>query len=149
MDLPFSRQGEADGEGQDNFLHLKGSVILVVQLDRRLAGFDVAHVEHDQVPYLIHRRLGSFGVRVATHSLLHRFEFLARFRVDCVHPVRVQCARRVEGSCRGWVGCHRVESVVRVERGHAITRRDRVVVRELDHWQESYPVVLLVSNERP
>jgi len=102
-----------------------------------------------QVPHLIHGRLGSFGVYVVAHSFLCRFEFPARFLVDCVHPVRVQCARQVEVSCRGWVGCHWVESVVRVERGHAIARRDRVVVRKLGHWKESYPVVLFVSDERP
>jgi len=32
VDVPFARQGEADGEGRDNFLYLKGSMVLVVQL---------------------------------------------------------------------------------------------------------------------
>ena len=124
VDFPFSKQGKADGEGRDNFLHLKGSVVLVVQLFRRSMRFDIAPVEHDQVPYLIHRRLDSFRVSAATHSFLHRFVFSARFLMACMHPVCVQCTRRVEGYCHGWVGCHRVESVVRVERGHAITRCD-------------------------
>jgi len=149
VDFPFARQGVTDGEGRDNLLHLKGFVVLVVQLFRRSARFDVAPIEHEQVPYLIHRRLDSFRVRIAAHSLLCCFEFPARFLIDCVHPVFIQRARRVEGSCRSWVGGYRVESVVYVERRNAIARRDRVVVRKLGHWQESYPVVLLVSDERP
>jgi len=53
VDLPFSRQGEADSEGRDNFLHLKVTMILVVQLSRRSARSDVAPVEHNQVPDLL------------------------------------------------------------------------------------------------
>ena len=51
-----------------------------------------------------------------------------------LHPVGVDCARRVQGFLpRGVDGC-RVVTVVRKERSHSISYRDRIVVGELGHW---------------
>ena len=53
VDLPFSRQREADGKWGDDFLDLEGTIIPVVPLFRRAARFNVVAIEHYQVSYLI------------------------------------------------------------------------------------------------
>jgi len=40
-----------------------------------------------------------------------------------------------------------VEAIVSIERGNTIIRGGRVVVGELGHWQQTYPVVLFLTDE--
>ena len=98
VNLPFLGKRESDGEGQDDLFHLEGAMIFVVQLFRWSTCFDVASVEHDQVPYLIFGGLGSLGVRVATYPLVRCLLLLCGFLVDSMYQVRVKFADRVEGS---------------------------------------------------
>jgi len=46
VDLPFTGKREAYHEWRDDFLDLEGTMILVVQLLRGMACFDVAAIEH-------------------------------------------------------------------------------------------------------
>ena len=41
-----------------------------------------------------------------------------------------------------------MEAIVGVKRRHTIARSGRVVVGELGHRQQAYPVVLLLADER-
>ena len=98
VNLPLPGKCESDGEGRDDLFHLEGAMIFVVQLFRWSTRFDVASVEHDQVPYLIFGGPGSLGVHVATYPLVCYFLSLCGFLVDSLHPVCVKFAGRVEGS---------------------------------------------------
>jgi len=70
VDLPFPGEGESDSKGRDDSFHLKGAMVLVVQLPRGSARFDVASVEHHQVSDLVLQDLSALGVRVVTHSFV-------------------------------------------------------------------------------
>jgi len=90
--LPFPVQRESDCQGRDDHLHLEGAMILVVQLLRGSAHFDVAPVEHHQVPDLVFRGLGAMGIRVAAHSFVCRFQPFGGRLVYRVHPVGIELA---------------------------------------------------------
>jgi len=133
VDLPFPEQHEVDRQGGNDFLNLAGAMILVVQLLRRAARFDVAPIEHYQVSYLVSWRFLSYRVVILAHSLLCIFQPPLGLVVHSVHPVSVDLAHWVEGFCRcGVHGC-RVEAVVSIKRGHTIPCGGRVVVDELGH----------------
>ena len=70
VDLPFPGQCKSNCQGRDDFFHLEGAMILVVQLPGGSTRLDVAPVEHYQVPDLILRGLGALGIRVAAHSFV-------------------------------------------------------------------------------
>ena len=99
-------------------------MILVVQLPGGSAYFDVAPVEHHQVPDLVLGRLDSLGVCVAAHSFVRWFQPFRERLVHRMHPVGVELAGWVQGPRGGWVGGHLVEAVVGVERRHSIAHRD-------------------------
>jgi len=73
VDHPFPRQGEPNSKGQDNLFYLEGTMILVVQLLEGSARFDIASVEHHQVPNLVLRGLDSLGVRITAYLFVSRF----------------------------------------------------------------------------
>jgi len=148
VDFPFPGQCEADGQWGDDFFDLKGTMVLVLQLLRGAACFDVAPVEHYQVSYLVSRGFLPRRVGVSLHSLLCVFQSFPGFVVYGVHPVGIDLACQVQGfRCRGVHG-HWVAAVVGVKRRHTIVRGGRVVVGELSHWQQAYPVVLFLADER-
>ena len=70
VNFPLPGKGETNGKGRDDFLHLEGTMILVIQLSGWLARFDVAPVEYYQVSDLILQGLGALGVRVAAHAFM-------------------------------------------------------------------------------
>ena len=145
--FPFARKRESYRECGNNFLDLKGTVIFVIQLLRGSARFDVAPAEHYQVPYLECWGFLPCWVRISPHSFLCFFQPFSGFVVHGVHPMGVYFAGRVERLRQRRVHGHRVKAVVSVEWGHTVSCCDRVVVCELRHWQQSYPVVLLLANE--
>ena len=148
VDFPFPGQREADGQGRNDFLDLEGAMILVVQLPRGAARFDVAPVEHYQVSYLVSRGFLSCRIGVSAHSLLCIFQSLPGLVVHGVHPVSLDLARWVDGfHCQGVHG-RRGEAIVSVKRGHTITRGDRVIVGELGHWQQTDLAILFLIDER-
>ena len=124
VDLPFPGQCESDCEGRDDFFHLEGAMILVVQLSGGSARLDIASVEHHQVPDLVFRGFGALGVRVAAHSFVCHLQSFGGRLVYRVHPVGVELAGGVQGSRGGWVGRHGMESVVSVKRRHPIAHGD-------------------------
>jgi len=134
VDLPIPRQREADSEWGDDFLNLEGTMILVVQLPQGAAGFNIPSAEHHQVSYLVCRGFLTVRVGVLAHSLLCGFQPLAGLVMHGVHPMRIDCAGRVERSSGSRVHGNRVESVVGVERGHPVADGDRIVVTKLGHW---------------
>jgi len=73
VDFPFSRQHEPDSKWGNDRLNLDGTMILVVQFLRRLARFNVASVEHNQVSYLIYQGFFSGRISISPHSFLRRF----------------------------------------------------------------------------
>ena len=133
VDLPFPGQRETDSQGGDNFLDPEGTMILVVQLLRRPARFDVAPIEHYQVSYLVCRGFLPGRIRVLTYSFLCIFQPLPGLVVHGVHPVGVTLACWVEGFRSRGVHGFWVEAIVSVEQGHTIPRGGRVVVGELGH----------------
>jgi len=96
VDLPFPGQCETDGQGGDNFLDLKGTMVLVVQFLREAACFDVALVEHYKVSYLVRRGFFSRRVGVSAHSLLRVFQPFSGLVVYGVHPVGIDLACSVQ-----------------------------------------------------
>ena len=77
VDLPFPGQCEADSQWGNDFLDLKGSMVLVVQFVRGAVRFDVASAEHHQVSYLVGRRFFPPGISVPAHPLLYLFQPLS------------------------------------------------------------------------
>jgi len=133
LNLPFSGQRESNCEGQDDFFHLEGAMVLVVQLLGGSTRLDVTSIEHYQVPDLVLPGLGSLGIHVAVHSFVHRFQPFSGRPVYRMHPVGIELAGGVQGSRGGWVGGHGIESVVGVERGHPIAHGNRIVVGKRCH----------------
>jgi len=133
VDLPFPGQHEADSQGGNDLPDLEGTVILVVQLLRGAARFDVASIEYYQVSCLVSWGFLPCQIGVSAHSLLWLFLSSPGFVVYCVHPVGVDLAHWVEGFRRRRVHGWQVEAIVSVERGHTIPRGGRVVVGELGH----------------
>jgi len=120
VNLPFPGQCKSNYKGQDDFFHLEGAMILVVQLLGGSARLDVAPVEYHQVSDLGFRWLSTLGIRVAANLFVCRFQLFGGPFVFRVHPVGVELAGGVQGSWGGWVGGHGTESVVSVERRHPI-----------------------------
>jgi len=120
VNFPLLGKCESNGEGGDDLFHLEGAMILVVQLPGGSARFDVAPVEHYQVPDLVLRGLGMLGVRVAAHSFVRCFQSFGGCLVYCVHPVGVGLADWVQGSQGSQVRGHRMEAVVGKERRHLL-----------------------------
>ena len=149
VNLLFLRQRKSNCEGRDDLFHLEGAMILVIQLPGGAARLDVAPVEHYQVSDLVFRGLGALGVRVAVHSFVCRYQSFGGCLVYRIHLVGVNLADGVQGSQGGWVGGHRMESVVSVEQRHPIAHGNRIVVGKLRHREYAYPVVLFVADERP
>jgi len=125
---------------RDNFLHLEGTMIFVVQLLRWLACFNVVPTKHDQVSYLVHWRFLSCRICVLAHVFPGHFQTFSGFIVYHAYPVQVDCAGWVEGFALHWIHGYGVESVVGIERGHTVGCCGRLVVSELRHWQQVYPV---------
>jgi len=98
MDLSFSGKRETDGQWGDDFLDLEGTMILVIQLLRGVARFDVAPIEHHQVSYLVCRGFLSRRIGVPAHSLLFIFQPFPGLFVHGLHP---GSGRRF--GCPGWV----------------------------------------------
>ena len=145
--FPLAGKRDSYRERGDDFLDLEGTVIFVIQLLRGSAHSDVAPAEHHPVPYLECWGFLPRWVRISPYSFLCFFQPFSGFVVHGVHPMGVYFAGRVERLRRRWVHGHRVKAVVSVEWGHTVSRCDRVVVCELRHWQQSYPVVLFLANE--
>jgi len=112
VNLPLPGKGEPNSEGRDDFLHLEGTIVLVVRLPEWPARFDVAPIENYQVPDLILRGLGALGVHVATHAFVRCLQSFGGLLVYRVHLVSVECAGGVQGSFGGRVGGHGVKTVV-------------------------------------
>jgi len=121
-------------------------MVLVVQFLRGVARFDVASVEHYQVSYLVSLGFLSRQVGVSAYLLLCVFQPFPGFVVHGMYPVGIDLARWVQGfRCRRVHGCW-VEAVVGVKRRHTIACRGRVVVGELGHRQQAYPVILFLAD---
>jgi len=133
VNLPFPGQCKSNCKGRDDFFHLEGAMILVVQLPGGSARLDVMPIEHHQFSDLVFRGLGALGIHLAAHSFVCHFQPFAGRLLYRVHPVGVEFAGGVQGSRSGRVGGHRMESVVSVERRHPISHGNRIVVGKLRH----------------
>jgi len=99
MDLLFAGKREAHREGRDDFLNLESTMILVVQLLRGMACFDVSAAKHHQDSYLVRWGVFPGWVGVPAYSFLRFFQSFPGLAMYGVHPMRVDLAGWVEGFC--------------------------------------------------